>query len=225
MAQSGINLVTCIAKTSGVGDHHVIGSMKLDGSAYIHHIPKNASSYIRSWLDKEEWVEVTVADHILNRPHKIHQLAILRDPIDRWASGIAQFLFETFDSLEEIEKHWEAIFKIIIAHPRLDAHTAPQAEFFYNYNLDHFDFLYLEKFEENQNKIKNWANKCSLQFKHLDLVLPKNQSFNENTKSLIVNLLKTNLNSNKKFKKIIVDYYKVDYKLINWIGKNNKWIR
>lgn len=225
MIQSGINLVTSVSKTSGVGDHEIIGAFNPDGSAYIHFIPKNASSYLRSWLEKELWIETTSADYILNRQYKINQLAILRDPIDRWVSGITQFLFETFDTIELVEKHWEAILKIITAQPKQDAHTTPQAEFFYGYNLNNFDFIYLEKFEVNKNKIKNWFKKSNLECKQLDSVFQKNQSKEETTKVLISNLILSNLNKNIEFKKIIVNYYKVDYKLIDWIGKNNKWIQ
>ena len=225
MVHSGINLVTTVTKTSGVSEHPVTGVVNPDGSAYIHLIPKNSSSYLRTWLKKEQWVELTMSDHILNRPHKIHQLAIIRDPMDRWLSGITQFLFDVFHSLNPIENHWEAIFRIITAQPNQDAHTTPQAEFFYNYTIDHFDFLYLEDFASNKNKIKDWAIKSNQKFAYLDSTAPNNQTREEKIKTSILDFLKINLNNNTEFKQKIINYYEVDYKLIKWIGNNNKWIQ
>jgi hypothetical protein len=226
MMRSGIKLTTTVAKTSGVSDHTTVGAVNNNGTAYVNFIPKNASSYLRVLLRNESWHELTSANHIMNREYPIAQLALLRDPYERWLSGITQFLFDTFKSFPPFENNWEAIFRIINAQPYQDAHTAPQADFFYNQNLDHYDFfIYIENFESTKDKLKTWAKYTNQNFKNLDSVGQLNRTKEDKIKIKIFNFLTENLNNNVKFKKRIVEYYDVDYKLIEWIGKNKKWIK
>ena len=225
MNHCGTKLATRVVKSSEVSEHPVIGAVSPDGSAYVHFIPKNSSSYIRTCLLKEQWHELVYADHILNRHYPAAQLAVIRDPVDRWASGITQFLFDTFKSFTPIANQWEAIVKIIMAQPNQDAHTTPQANFFYNYNLDGIDFAYLDTQKNINQQVIKWGNLVGQTFKFLDRADPSNQSKKDPTKESILDFLQQNLNNNNNFKQRIVDYYTVDYELIEWIGKNNKWIQ
>jgi len=58
------------------------------GERFIINIPKNASSYIHDWAKQQGW-RTTTAD---NETQVKEMIVILRDPVDRWISGIAQYI-------------------------------------------------------------------------------------------------------------------------------------
>lgn len=131
------------------------GMLSPDCSKFIVNIPKNASSYLVDWAGKEGWTSAVVGDlcgwHLVNE-----MIVVLRDPVDRWVSGIAQYLNTYILSVKgpngPIYKnedmtvhdygmtadHWiknynqnseRLIFDVI---SRFDDHTWPQHEFFEN---------------------------------------------------------------------------------------------
>jgi hypothetical protein len=51
-------------------------------------VPKNASSYMLDWAGKHGW-KSALADHF---PSIDEMLVILRDPVERWVSGISQYI-------------------------------------------------------------------------------------------------------------------------------------
>lgn len=62
-----------------------------DAKFFAVNIPKNASSYLSGLLDHNGWTsaklgEITIAREI----EKV--VVVLRDPVDRWVSGIVQFI-------------------------------------------------------------------------------------------------------------------------------------
>ena len=99
--------------------------------SYIH-IPKNASSFIKAcligaggyWRHSETLV------------NSKENLIILRDPIDRWCTGIAQYLYNSNqpNMLEEL------IFDTIT----FDDHTDLQTYFLQGVNLDAGTFILLD---------------------------------------------------------------------------------
>lgn len=58
------------------------------GERFIINIPKNASSYIHDWSKREGWRTTNAQNE-----HEIKEMiVILRDPVDRWISGISQYI-------------------------------------------------------------------------------------------------------------------------------------
>jgi len=56
---------------------------------FIVDIPKNASSFVSDWTMQYGWRAAVAQSH----EHRIGQMiVILRDPLDRWVSGIAQYI-------------------------------------------------------------------------------------------------------------------------------------
>lgn len=56
---------------------------------FVLNIPKNASSFIQAWTEQFGWK----ANLYHTQEHRITEaIIILRDPIDRWISGITQYL-------------------------------------------------------------------------------------------------------------------------------------
>lgn len=59
-----------------------------DQSRFIVNIPKNASSFVGDWASRHGWTASIADDHITIQ----EIIVILRDPVERWISGIAQYL-------------------------------------------------------------------------------------------------------------------------------------
>jgi hypothetical protein len=55
---------------------------------FIVNIPKNASSYILDWASRHGWRAALAADY--NSISEV--IVILRDPVERWISGISQYI-------------------------------------------------------------------------------------------------------------------------------------
>jgi hypothetical protein len=71
------------------GFEHGSGMISQNHRVFIVNIPKNASSFISQWTSQFEW-RAAVASHY---EHRIAEMiVILRDPLDRWISGISQYL-------------------------------------------------------------------------------------------------------------------------------------
>lgn len=58
---------------------------------FIVSIPKNASSFMLDWCTHNGWSNAVVGDSC--DWHKVTEMiVVLRDPLDRWVSGIAQYI-------------------------------------------------------------------------------------------------------------------------------------
>ena len=86
-------------------------------------IPKNASSFVSDWLTENSWTSRKISS---TDPKYV--MLILRDPVDRWCSGIAQYL----QGLEiHPEKYTSATDKLIFdVVNKFDDHTWPQYVFY-----------------------------------------------------------------------------------------------
>lgn len=70
------------------GYGHGSGVISSDHSRFIVNVPKNASSFVADWGFRNGW-RAAIAE---NHPEIEEIIVILRDPMDRWISGIAQYL-------------------------------------------------------------------------------------------------------------------------------------
>ena len=88
-------------------------------------IPKNASTMIRDELLKMGWFHELLDEHpVVESDQKI--IVVLRDPAQRWISGITEFLvlyYPEFDQLSEDMLH------LICTHITFDDHTEKQIYF------------------------------------------------------------------------------------------------
>jgi hypothetical protein len=57
---------------------------------FIVNIPKNASSYIHAWAKEYGWMTTNLVNDDWNAVNQI--TVVLRDPVERWISGMAQYL-------------------------------------------------------------------------------------------------------------------------------------
>ena len=67
------------------------GLLSPDCSKFIVNMPKNASSFVLDLGSHNGWTQATVGDNC--DWHKVETVfVILRDPVERWISGIAQYI-------------------------------------------------------------------------------------------------------------------------------------
>jgi hypothetical protein len=56
---------------------------------FVVNIPKNASSFVLDWTSRFGWR----ANQLDPNAHRVGELiVVLRDPVDRWVSGISQYI-------------------------------------------------------------------------------------------------------------------------------------
>jgi len=96
-----------------------------DKSTIYISIPKNASSFVSDWLFENEW-----ASRPIEATNPTYVALVLRDPIDRWCSGIAEYL----QWLEiQPDEYTPATDKLIFdVVNRFNDHTWPQHVFYEN---------------------------------------------------------------------------------------------
>jgi len=93
-------------------------------------IPKNASSFIQKVLDDNQWITPAndLVDNILAMD-SIKKMCVLRDPVDRWISGLAEcFCFIDVQNIHELlnlDSFWDTLLK----NPVYDDHTEYQHRF------------------------------------------------------------------------------------------------
>lgn len=66
------------------------GIISPDKTQFIVNIPKNASSYILSWAQAHNWFTAVLSDDNWLEINEL--IVVLRDPLQRWVSGLAQYL-------------------------------------------------------------------------------------------------------------------------------------
>ena len=80
-----------IAQLTNRGFGYGTGSLSPDCSQFILNMPKNASSYMLDWAGRHGWTMATVGDSC-SWDQLQEMIVVLRDPLNRWISGIAQYL-------------------------------------------------------------------------------------------------------------------------------------
>jgi len=191
---------------------------------YIH-IPKNASTYtkniFRSGLNFK-----TVKNYYVS-PAEGTLLVIVRDPVERWVSGISEYFWSQHLSIDIDNK---TLLKFITERIVFDEHTEPQVNFLSGLDTDQLTFIRLDnKFKSNLEhfiseilKMKNWRWKLGQNEPNTILDLSPNISSAHDIKSRNVDILKNYLETNISIKEHIKNYYSKDYELfenINYYGK------
>jgi len=169
---------------------------EVNDKAYIH-IPKNASSFVKGVLIGSGgfWNH---SETLVNRGEN---LIVLRDPIDRWCSGITQYLYNNKLDISD-----DKIFDKIT----FDDHTDLQTYFLKGVNLDHATFMLVD--DNLRTNLANWIYDRGYRT-NVDLAVQYNASCEDNratTKDYYTKLL----DQNPKFVLKLQQHFENDYKLI-----------
>jgi hypothetical protein len=111
---------------------HRLGECWTNNGLTFINIPKNASSFVKGYLLSEGW------QHSNSLVDSRQYLVILRDPVDRWLSGIAQYQFNSSRYDMDIDSTFKEI--------TFDDHTELQSYFLQSVDLSKTAFL---KFDDN----------------------------------------------------------------------------
>ena len=170
---------------------------EVNNISYIH-VPKNASSFVKGiligcggfWHHSETLVNST------------ENLVMLRDPIDRWCSGITQYLYNSKQDLSADE-----IFDKIT----FDDHTDLQTYFLQGVDLDKTTFMLVN--DNLKANLNNWIYNRAYRT-NVDIAIEYNASGDDNrrtTKEYYVKLLEQNPDLVLKLQQ----HFEADYKLIS----------
>ena len=96
-----------------------------DKSTIYISIPKNASSFVSDWLSENDWTTLPI-----EATNPTYVALVLRDPIDRWCSGIAEYLQWLEIQLDEYTPATDKLIFDVVN--RFDDHTWPQHVFYEN---------------------------------------------------------------------------------------------
>ena len=164
--------------------------------SYIH-VPKNASSFVKGvlmgcggfWHHSETLV------------NSKENLVLLRDPIDRWCSGITQYLHNS-----KLDLSIDEIFDRIT----FDDHTDLQTYFLQGVDLDHATFILVN--DSLKANLNDWIYDRAYRT-NVDIAIQYNASSEDDrrtTKEYYIKLLEQRPDLVLKLK----DYFAEDYKLI-----------
>jgi hypothetical protein len=172
-----------------------------------HFMPADAYNYYKDGFDDNENLA----------------LVVLRDPVERWISGIAQYLvgFTPGHKFYIDNIDWESLTTQVV----LDEHTQPQSDFIANLPTDNIVWF---KCDSNlPNNFIDFMKKYNVNIKLLDENNDVTNIFNVTKKvqpgshtvaqQTIVDKIINNLNENPKYLDRIKEFYQNDYKLYNTV--------
>lgn len=205
-----------LTENSSVG--HELGQCLLEPDArfcYVN-IPKNASSELSKLFHR--WIKVTSG---FAKNSECEYIVVLRDPTDRWISGLAEFLagdatrlgrLNAELDLGEFEKIVGSKFfqNFIFDQVIFDSHTLPQTWFLQGLELDQIKFFYMD--DQVVNRIADYTKV------NLDQYEPSrsNNSLTNTKKQIIIKQLKLLL-QDPELGKIIDTHYYADHQLFDCV--------
>ena len=174
---------------------------------YVY-IPKNASSWTKPNLRDLGWEFYNYRTDRLNK----HALVALRDPVERWVSGMAEYLYlyHRFSSLMDSEI-WDLIFDRIT----FDDHTERQINFLHGLDTDRCVFLWCDA-----NYRKNFSAFVSQELHYPNRYFnyePQHVSAHSPDRLRFKTILEMVMSDNHSYAKRIKDHFALDYELISQV--------
>ena len=180
-------------------------------------IPKNASSFVTVGIKELGWSSAYFQE-IYKPGREQKALVILRDPMDRWISGIVQYLsMYHFTTISTITKD---IFELLVDKVVFDDHTECQT--YYLNGLETADCIFLN----DKNNLRGSLHKVLVEkFFENNSTFNKIDNLNAAERSVAHKKFKEeilfHLNNNSTAIEKIKSYYKKDYDLINSVHYEN----
>ena len=189
-----------------------------DDLIYVN-IPKNGSSLTRVKLSDAGYIKYNY--HTLQK-YNSPAFVVLRDPVERWLSGICEYLNRCRHYLgifKEFDKNNNALFDLIFYKIEFDVHTIPQIQFINGLDTDNITFVWLDdKYKYNFSKFFSITQGVA---NNWDASGRPNSTNQSPFKSNILDILKEKLDNNPTYLKNIKNYYAQDYSLIQSVNFYN----
>jgi hypothetical protein len=165
-----------------------------DKSITFVHIPKNASSFIKGCLLGTK--KFTHSNSLITADK---YLITLRDPVERWISGITQFM--------TVPTNQHLTLRDLVDTVTVDDHTELQTYFLEGIDLDCCSFLWVDR--NLRNNVKQWAIDNGYQI-DVDSVPDINKG-----DQLAKDRFAAMVDGNSQIKLKLAERYANDYELIN----------
>jgi len=203
-----INASITVNQIHHLGHNYGQGSFCKDRKIFAIDIPKNASSAGKHFYNKNNFVEANFTDKDVN-PEKF--IVIMRDPVQRWVSGVTEYLAGEYGNLKFTNVsdyiNNKLLIELIFDQLVFDAHTFPQIAFLEDLKMEKIDFYYHDN--DVYNKIA-YYNQFDTHIKK------SNGKSNSTDKLYVYNRILEELQDPDKLKKVQRMYY-CDYKLFDEI--------
>lgn len=184
-------------------------------------IPKNASMWASNYFkDVLKWGydwddAIRQIDHgyhhIWSNIKRHRKIVFLQDPLTRWIKGIGQFATSV---LPNINPDNNELLDFLFAHIEFDEHTMPQVNFIHNLVTDNVDFFNVDS--SLKTNLNNYLkDKVPNEFVPIPEDLYKNITIEHSPKYFLQNKIKSIIDENNTIKQRIIDYYHMDYKLLD----------
>lgn len=137
------------------------------------------------------------------------KLVVLRDPVERWYAGIAQFLYLNFPNPEVNDNIIDLLTRLVV----LDGHSSSQSSYLKGFNTDECIFFNMD----DSDYLENFLHYCNNHIDNIDNLSLPNQNWN--TKVNFYLELKSKLKEfcTTNFKERLEKYYAEDYELLNTV--------
>lgn len=181
-------------------------------------ISKNASKWMEDVLELSSQINFTKCSSLDSKKY----IVILRDPIDRWCSGITQYLHG-----EEVHRDLKNrdVLDLLFSQVHFDWHTIPQVKFLEGINTDDCIFFKMESNITNTNRLSNFQNKV-VDFLETELGLDLSKSnitpfklmdndAGQNAQYFTKHRIHFEIQTNPRYMEQIKAYYAEDIKLYN----------
>ena len=165
-----------------------------DKSITFIHIPKNASSFVKGCL-----ISSNRFTHSNNLITADKYLVTLRDPIERWVSGITQLM--------SVPNNQHLTLQDLVSTVTFDDHTELQTYFLEGIDLDRCSFIRVDR--NLRTNIKQWLDENGYQINVNDI-----SNLNEGNQ-LLKDRFAAMVDGNSQIKLKLVTHYEQDYALIN----------
>ena len=194
----------------------VPGGMFVKNNLVYIPIPKNSSSYIGQLLLKNGW---DISNFLTTDLTNKQLIILLRDPIDRWISGMAEYLCSSLltngRTSDDIIKNWNGVVQdLVFDQVIFDDHTEKQVYFIQSVPRENCVFFNSTK--QPEQAVKQYLTIQGIDL-NTDIELDRNQTQGNKYKESLVNFLRDQLAQNPSLTNKLMNTYREDYKLWNVI--------
>jgi len=187
---------------------HVFGECwsKSDTDLMYVNIPKNATSWTKPNLQDWGWENYNY--HADNLYHKT-AMVVLRDPVERWASGMAEYLY-LYHRDWPMDAFSKQMLELIFDKIAFDDHTEKQVYFLEGLDLNRCIFFW---FDENyRQNFSNFLTEHGMPNRYHNYEkqhVSDDSPIRRNYKEIFINTL-----NDSKYLNKVQDYFRQDLKLI-----------
>lgn len=205
------------------------GMLDPTGTRFLLLVPKNASSYLAELTQRHGWALYNI---VSTRPQHLQQVVVvLRDPIQRWISGVAQYVlsyilcpygpngpvfpgreawrpeFEALTAQEFINHYNVVVDRLIFDNPeRLDDHVWPQNEII-KLVPDRYD-IRMYVIDHIDDELCPYLSLIG------DREIPRNDSASSPDLIVLQDFFRQVLHQRPDYQQRLRDYYRDDYDLL-----------